>query len=166
VAALEEMGAPAMGPYLLSLSMGERPATPGSISDALDEVVVAMVEAGEVREAFTPGDLRRTVETRLAAAGISGEIRAHLQSHGLHGVQHKHYNMHDYAAEKRMALEMVLRLASGETRPASTKNARTNSRAGSQRMAAAEALLDAMPKPSKRGVSAAQLKAAIEEGRR
>lgn len=79
----------------------------------LRATVAEMVDAGEVREPFTPGDLRRTVETRLAAAGINGEIRAHLQSHGLHGVQHKHYNMHDYAAEKRMALEVLLRLASG-----------------------------------------------------
>lgn len=112
-AALSAMGAPAMGPYLLSLSMGEKPVTHGTFSHAIQDVVAEMVEAGEVREPFTPGDLRRTVETRLAAAGISGEIRAHLQSHGLHGVQHKHYNMHDYAAEKRMALETLLKLASG-----------------------------------------------------
>lgn len=113
-AALDAMTSPSQGPYLLTLTMGETPVTVGSFADAMREIVVAMMDAGEVRESFTPGVLRRTVETRLAAAGISGEIRAHLQSHGLHGVQHKHYNMHDYAVEKRMALETLLRLASGQ----------------------------------------------------
>ena len=47
-----------------------------------------MAEAGELEKGpFTAGDLRRTVETRLAAVGVSAEVRAQLQSHGLGGIQ-------------------------------------------------------------------------------
>ncbi len=70
-------------------------------------IAAAMVEAGEAVDTFTLGDLRRTVETRLAAAGVSLEVRAQLQSHGLGGVQAKHYDRHGYAVEKREALEIL-----------------------------------------------------------
>ena len=41
----------------------------------------------------------------LARMGISKDVRAHILSHGLGGVQARHYDMHDYADEKRNALE-------------------------------------------------------------
>jgi len=50
-------------------------------------------------------DLRRTAETMLAAMGISKDTRAQLLSHGLGGIQGRHYDQHDYMAEKRAALE-------------------------------------------------------------
>ncbi len=50
-------------------------------------------------------DIRRTVETRMARLGISKHIRAQLQSHGLSGVQEKHYDHHDYMDEKLIALK-------------------------------------------------------------
>lgn len=49
-------------------------------------------------------DLRRTCETMMAAMGISKDLRAQIQSHGLSGVQEKHYDRHDYIGEKRNAL--------------------------------------------------------------
>ena len=48
--------------------------------------------------------IRRTVETQMAALGISKDLRAHLLSHGLTGVQATHYDKHDYIIEKRAAL--------------------------------------------------------------
>jgi integrase len=51
-------------------------------------------------------DVRRTAETTLARLGVSRDVRAQLQSHGLGGVQQRHYDRHDYAAEKRGALEI------------------------------------------------------------
>ena len=72
-----------------------------------------MIEAGETTARFTPGDIRRTVETRLAAIGVPREARAHLQSHGLSGVQARHYDRHDYLAEKRSALATLFDLISG-----------------------------------------------------
>lgn len=50
-------------------------------------------------------DLRRTAETMMAAMGISKDLRAQIQSHGLGGVQDRHYDRHDYMQEKRRALE-------------------------------------------------------------
>lgn len=50
-------------------------------------------------------DLRRTAETMLAGMGISKDVRAQLLSHGLGGVQGRHYDHHDYMAEKRNALQ-------------------------------------------------------------
>lgn len=71
-----------------------------------------MVEAGEATAPFTPGDLRRTIETRPAAEGVGADARAQLQSHGLGGVQARHYDRHDYEREKREALETPYRLVS------------------------------------------------------
>jgi integrase len=52
----------------------------------------------------TPHDLRRTVETRLAALRVPKEIRDRVLNHITPGVGSKHYNLHDYADEKRDAL--------------------------------------------------------------
>jgi hypothetical protein len=49
--------------------------------------------------------MRSTCETMMAAMGISKDIRAQIQSHGLGGVQARHYDRHDYMPEKRNALE-------------------------------------------------------------
>lgn len=59
---------------------------------------------------FTLGDIRRTIETLLASKGISTEVRAQLQSHGLSGVQVRHYDRHDYLREKKGALELLYTL--------------------------------------------------------
>lgn len=48
--------------------------------------------------------IRSTAETLLAAAGVSQDIRGRLQSHGIAGVQARHYDGHDYRAEKLAAL--------------------------------------------------------------
>ena len=79
----------------------------------------AMMKAGEAREAFQLRDLRRTCETLLASLGVSSDVRAQLQSHGLGGVQNRNYNRYNYTAEKKRALELWARhlelLKSGET---------------------------------------------------
>jgi hypothetical protein len=41
----------------------------------------------------------------MASMGISRDLRAQIQSHGLGGVQQRHYDRHDYREEKRKALE-------------------------------------------------------------
>jgi integrase len=75
------------------------------------EIVKKMREADppEAREPFQLRDLRRTAETMMAGLGISKDIRAQLQSHGLGGVQARHYDRHEYALEKRQALEKWVR---------------------------------------------------------
>ncbi|MDU7586550.1 MAG: integrase [Acidovorax sp.] len=59
---------------------------------------------------FQAKRIRSGVETILASARVSSEIRGRLQSHGIAGVQARHYDGHDYMAEKRQALETLFRL--------------------------------------------------------
>merc|ERR1711879_761422 len=56
------------------------------------------------REQFNLRDIRRTVETMLASLRISKDDRAQVLSHGISGVQDKHYDRHHYIKEKREAL--------------------------------------------------------------
>jgi integrase len=59
----------------------------------------------QARPKIEPRDLRRTAETMLAAMGVSKDVRAQLLSHGLGGVQGRHYDQHEYMDEKRNALQ-------------------------------------------------------------
>ena len=80
---------------------------------AISPAVLARLEAeaiGDQIEAFEPKRLRSGIETALASLGVGREIRAQLQSHGLGGVQDRHYDDHDYLAEKRAALQALLDL--------------------------------------------------------
>ena len=53
---------------------------------------------------FRIGDLALFLPM-LAAMGISKDTRAQLLSHGLGGVQGRHYDQHEYMDEKRNALQ-------------------------------------------------------------
>lgn len=108
-AALDVMRGDA-GPYVFTLDGGRSGAGYHALRRKVGEVAAAMVAAGETPETFTPGELRITVETRLQAAGVPQEVRAHLQSHGLGGIQNKHYAKHDFTEEKREALETLRKL--------------------------------------------------------
>lgn len=113
--AMQAMGHDMEPGYLLTLTGGTTPATYGSLHDHLAPIVAAMADAGELEHGpFTLGDLRRTVETRLAAAAVSAETRAQLQSHGLGGVQGRHYDKYEYLAEKRAALETLYSIIAGK----------------------------------------------------
>lgn len=59
---------------------------------------------------FATKRIRSGVETLLASARISTETRGRLQSHGITGVQARHYDGHDYMSEKRQALETLFNL--------------------------------------------------------
>lgn len=101
--------------YLFTLTAGGAGATYHAISRHVSAVASAMLDADDLPGGtFTPGDLRRTVETRLADAGVSRDVRAHLQSHGLGGVQERHYDRHDYLPETRAALETMYDLLTAE----------------------------------------------------
>ncbi len=67
----------------------------------------AALEAGI--DGFGAKRIRSGVETALAAAGVSSDIRGRLQSHGISGVQARHYDGHDYMTEKRQALELLFK---------------------------------------------------------
>ena len=109
LAALEAMRGDA-GPYVFTADGGASGAGFHAVRRYMQQVAADMVAAEEVESLFTPGEIRITVETRLAAAGVPMEVRAQLQSHGLGGVQHRHYDKHDYLAEKRSALVKLRKL--------------------------------------------------------
>lgn len=79
---------------------------PETLSSVVANISRAMVKSGEARETFQLRDIRRTCETMLASLAVSSDVRAQLQSHGLGGVQNRHYDRHDYMPEKRRALEL------------------------------------------------------------
>lgn len=65
------------------------------------------INSGVSNTSFILGDLRRTIETQLSKMKVPKETRAYLQSHGLNGIQTRHYDRHDYEQEKRDALKLL-----------------------------------------------------------
>jgi hypothetical protein len=65
---------------------------------------------GDAIEDFQLKRIRSGVETVLAEANVSQEHRGHLQSHGISGVQRRHYDGHDYLEQKRKALATLHKL--------------------------------------------------------
>ena len=69
---------------------------------------------GDTIKQFQIKRVRSGVETLLGAKRIDKEIRGLLQSHGVSGVQRRHYDGNDYLQEKAHALQ-VLEVALTET---------------------------------------------------
>jgi hypothetical protein len=79
----------------------------GTLTNYVTAISSEMMEAKESHEHFTLRDLRRTLETLMAGWGVSSDARKHLQSHGLGGVQKRHYDQYEYLREKRAALRAL-----------------------------------------------------------
>ncbi|MDR0481119.1 MAG: hypothetical protein LBG66_04455, partial [Gallionellaceae bacterium] len=92
------------GEYALSTDAGKTHLAATTLSSWAAELV------GDRIEGFQTKRLRSGVETLLAKAKIPGETRGRLQSHGIAGVQARHYDGHDYMDEKREALMALYRL--------------------------------------------------------
>jgi integrase len=84
-----------------------------TMSVLVTEISTEMVKEKEAREPFQLRDVRRTAETLLAGLKISSDVRAQVQSHGLGGVQKRHYDHHEYVLEKKQALEKWARHLAG-----------------------------------------------------
>lgn len=92
-----------VGLYALSTDGGKKHVAAETLSEW------AMV-AGTGIAGFQTKRLRSGTETLLASARISTEMRGRLQSHGISGVQARHYDGHDYLDEKTGALKTLHRL--------------------------------------------------------
>jgi integrase len=90
-------------PWLFT-SDGQRALRVETVSALVNDLTSEMLTTKELREGFELRDLRRTCETMMAALGVSSDIRAQLQSHGLGGIQARHYDRHNYMEEKRTTL--------------------------------------------------------------
>lgn len=95
------------GTYALSTDGGQTHVSAATLSEWA-------MQAGAGIEKFQTKRIRSGVETLLASARISGEHRGRLQSHGISGVQARHYDGHDYMAEKREALNALFNLLTVE----------------------------------------------------
>jgi integrase len=89
--------------WLFTMS-GRKPMHPDTLTHWVTDLSRTMLQAGDVDEPFQLKDIRRTVETTLSRLDVRKEHRAQLQSHGLSGVQNRHYDRHDYLQEKKAAL--------------------------------------------------------------
>ena len=108
------------GEYVFSCDGGRKPVNIAYMGDLVAKIREQMEQAGEVEKGhFTAGSIRATVETRLAAKPyrVSSDTLAHLLSHGLGGVQARHYQHHDFYDEKLEALQMLHRMVEGEAEP-------------------------------------------------
>ena len=92
------------GVFALSTDGGETHVAATTLSQWATEA------AGKAIEGFQAKRIRSGVETLLASAKVSQDIRGRLQSHGIAGVQARHYDGHDYMAEKRKALQTLHKL--------------------------------------------------------
>lgn len=97
-----------LGQYALSTDGGRTHVSAATLSEW-------SMQAGSGIEGFQTKRIRSGVETILASARISGDHRGRLQSHGVSGVQARHYDGHDYMAEKRHALETLFNLLESES---------------------------------------------------
>lgn len=97
-------------PWLISFDGGANPADPWEVSKQVKAVLQAMLKEEETDQVFTGKIIRATVETRLTQAGVSPHTLAHLLSHGLGGLQERHYQFYDFGPEKNHALKTLLGL--------------------------------------------------------
>lgn len=108
------------GQYVFSSNGGVSPMHISYLSDIAKTVCSEMAEAEELHGAhFTGKVIRATIETRLMKAPyrVSSDVLARLLSHGLGGVQAKHY-AHDAMHEEQVeALEKLWRLLNEEAEP-------------------------------------------------
>lgn len=92
------------GVFALSTDGGETHVAATTLSEW------AMEAVGDQIADFQAKRIRSGVETILAGAKVSQDIRGRLQSHGISGVQARHYDGHDYLEEKIESLETLHRL--------------------------------------------------------
>lgn len=101
---------PQVGPWVFPAPKGGE-FKENNLPKALRPAATRLTRLGIVP--FTPHDLRRTVETGMAAARVPKEYRDRVLNHKDASVGGLHYNRHDYLDEKREALEKWVARLSG-----------------------------------------------------
>jgi hypothetical protein len=118
------------GDHVFSTKNGIKPISGTTLSGWAAQAV------GNTIEGFQLKRVRSGVETLLAAHQVSREIRGHVQSHGLTGIQARHYDGHDYMLEKRHALELLaseLKAAAARTQTGKTAHKVATTKTGATR---------------------------------
>jgi integrase len=94
------------GKFALSTDGGTTHVAASNLSKWAQDVVGEMGEDKGIAN-FQAKRIRSGIETLLSKAGCSQEIRGHLQSHGLGGIQQTHYDGNDFLPEKLAALTVL-----------------------------------------------------------
>lgn len=118
VSAIERIGGG--GQYVFSCNGGKSPMSNSVLNNVAKSICSKMAKNGELEKGdFTAGAIRATIETRLIASPyrVSSDVLAHLLSHGMGGIQQKHYQRHDFFEEKLEALQKLQRMLEGESEP-------------------------------------------------
>lgn len=112
-----------VGRYALSLNGGRSHMSYDQLRDCAIEAVGGVIAGFQLKR------LRSGVETLLASLEVSKDVRGRLQSHGIGGVQDRHYDAHDYLRQKATALQLLTRALEGKSlrppasgRPASVQS--------------------------------------------
>ena len=87
--------------------------TDRNLSRPLKEICLRLAAYGVDMASFTPHDLRRTVETGMAASRVPKEYRDRVLNHVDSSVGGQHRNQYDFLDEKREALEKWARRLEG-----------------------------------------------------
>ena len=114
-------GCKAVGVFALSTDGGQTHVAATTLSDWAVGIVGTRIKAFQAKR------IRSGVETLLASAGVSQQVRGRLQSHGITGVQARHYDGHEYLDEKRSALEILFKLLEQRATSSTLKSRRIGS---------------------------------------
>lgn len=108
------------GEYVFSADGGATPMSDQFVSDIAARTCTAMKEAGELQGApFTGKHIRATIESRLMddPYNVSSDVLARLLSHGLGGVQARHYARDPLLPRQLDALRKLWRLLNNKPEP-------------------------------------------------
>ena len=101
------------GDYLFSTDGGKTHIASITLSDwAVDALGATPIDG------FLMKRVRSGVETLLSSQSVPAEHRGHLQSHGVHGIQAKHYDDYEFFWEKVDALDILHHCLMSEKVPA------------------------------------------------
>lgn len=101
------------GAYVFSANGGLSPINTDYLSDIARDICTAMTAAGELEGTpFTGKHIRSSIETRLMGKPyrVSSDVFKRLLSHGMGGVQEKHYVHDSFFDEQLEALQKLWRM--------------------------------------------------------
>jgi len=129
--ALRQMALDLGNSYLIPGKVEGAPLTSGPITHLVSKLSSRLVAAKKLGEPFCYANIRSTIETNMAELEIALDIRGEIQSHGLGGVQKKHYDHWNYLPQKLKALEIwakYLHEASGMAKAENAKSAKSTAK--------------------------------------
>jgi len=91
------------GEFAISTTAGKKAISGRTLAGWADDMVGGTIKGRQLKR------IRSGLETLFAASAVSREVRGHLLSHSLTGVQARHYDGYDHKPEKRQAIEILVR---------------------------------------------------------